>query len=109
MPSNEERHEVAVRLRGAADVDIDDEGSFETVLFDLLKKPRDHEDAARRLADLIDPEPERTCLAVDTGEGIEAFECSECGWDGWGSRDSVTLYCPMCGASVDGLLEVARF
>lgn len=46
--------------------------------------------------------PERTSYAVDTGDGVESFRCSECGWDGWCSRDSVTPYCPICGARVVG-------
>lgn len=59
---------------------------------------------AERLADLIEPEPERTCrMEYDTVHGD--FVCSECG--AWVRTDAArTLcgsslkYCPNCGAKV---------
>ena len=55
-----------------------------------------------RLADLIEPEPERTCR----DEGTSAFRCGRCG--AFALRDAITdlcgpipiRYCPNCGAKV---------
>ena len=42
---------------------------------------------------------ERTCKAV--GEDPLGFRlCSSCGYEAWADEDSVTSYCPMCGAKV---------
>lgn len=52
----------------------------------------------RLLADLIEPQ-ERTCKAA--GEDPLGFRlCSSCGYESWADEDSVTPYCPMCGAKV---------
>lgn len=56
------------------------------------------EAAVGLLADLIEP-MERTCRAV--GEDPLGFRsCSSCGCEVWADDDSVTPYCPMCGARV---------
>lgn len=44
---------------------------------------------------------ERTCAAVRANES-DVHACSACGADVWASADSVTPYCPMCGAKVEG-------
>ena len=56
------------------------------------------------LADLIEPEPERTCQDV---EGGNFFRCSKCGCelmrfaDGWKPMYMGEVrYCPNCGARV---------
>lgn len=42
---------------------------------------------------------ERTCRAV--GEDPLGFRsCSSCGYETWADDDSVTPYCPNCGARV---------
>lgn len=41
-----------------------------------------------------------SCRAVDAGCGMCA--CSRCGAEAWADRDSVTNYCPECGAEVVG-------
>ena len=82
---------------------------------DLIGVIADHDgwypaaDAADRLADLIEPEPERTCR--DVGDG-DKFVCSKCGasFDYEGRWDEPTFwvddvaaaveYCPNCGARV---------
>lgn len=54
-----------------------------------------------RLADLIEPEPERTCHAervFDADVHGMADTCSECGE----VLDPDWLYCPHCGARVVG-------
>lgn len=52
--------------------------------------------AANRLAELIEPEPERTCNNVACSPC--AFRCSKCGWS---DKDRCDFnYCPNCGAKV---------
>jgi predicted RNA-binding Zn-ribbon protein involved in translation (DUF1610 family) len=48
------------------------------------------------LADLID---RPTCRAVLCHGGM--YGCTRCGYDGWGDAESVTRYCPECGAEVE--------
>lgn len=118
MPTNEERREVAERLRenaesnprmglllnvAFADGSLRPEGSFEWEV--------SSHDAALRLADLIEPE-ERTCrnIADETyREFGEPFKCSECGADphdgenffcGFSSGEYDWHFCPNCGARV---------
>lgn len=64
------------------------------------------EDAWNRLADLIEPEPERTCRAEQDYEAMEdgipdcrIWRC-ECGekFPSW--RGGKPIYCPACGAKV---------
>ena len=66
-----------------------------------------HEDqvraAADRLADLIEPEPERTCRMEYAGEvppsvRYSCYFCSECGSPIY--NDMEPSYCPYCGAKV---------
>ncbi len=100
MNSND-RIEVAKKLRLWAAFP----GNAGEIVFDVLgcevigNDPRGTREAARRLADLIDP----TCH--DVSEPPENgfwpaphFECSECG-GGHVSTDYVD-YCPHCGARV---------
>ena len=121
-PTNDERREVAARLRrrnlaeGISSVEAS-LGFNSAVaarwvvwsnLVSVLFLGRDvvslHE-ITERLADLIEPE-ERTCKAIPTGKGT-AF-CSECDAEYMGSimtnepPDYVTSlrYCPNCGARV---------
>lgn len=102
MVTNDERREAAARLRGLAAEDLGD-GEFYDCgeVEDALGLVLDHgswyaADGVRRLARLIEPEPERTCHPVIEDEtGV----CSNCGEDidgyGWS-------YCPSCGAKVVG-------
>ena len=56
---------------------------------------------AGRLADLIEPEPERTCH--DETESPMSFLCGECGWFWNDPEDELGFrYCPSCGARVIG-------
>lgn len=114
MPTTDERREVAARLRKKHG---ERQGTFEPQsmsiqamnrlddLLDCLPKRRD---MFLDLADLIEPEPERTCRIVDetgttyphkAGENEEfwgpAGECSECG-----AFIPIWGYCPNCGAKV---------
>lgn len=112
IPTNEERREVAERLRenaesnprmglllnvAFADGSLRPEGSFEWEV--------SSHDAALRLADLIEPEPERACRDVYDGR---EFSCSECGTvshvllrdEAMDWRLVTPSYCPNCGAKV---------
>lgn len=78
-PTNEERREVAAKLRRLAE-------RHEGVLY---------------LADLVEPEPERTCrdLGGEDGTVFEHYDfgCSECGF---ASCAVDARFCPECGARV---------
>ena len=58
----------------------------------------DYEELHDRLADLIEPEPERTCHLIEDEDGRTA--CSECGCTAL--YMSSATYCPDCGARVVG-------
>lgn len=87
MPTNDERREVAARLRK------------DDVFWNVVKT--DIDTYRNYLADLIEPEPERTCEFIpfieDDGS-VFVENCSEC--------DAAVLsrcgfnYCPNCGARV---------
>lgn len=98
MISDEERREVAERLRNASARRCDTPWMVEDLMLALgFRCYEDGEDRLfDRLADLIEPAPERTCHPVIEDE---TAVCSECGEDidgyGW-------TYCPNCGAKVAG-------
>ena len=105
MPTNDERRDVAARLR-----ELDT-----SRLYDGMDEVCALEDACGcdvgqdwhdmelkdRLAELIEPEPERTCrdLGGEYGTNYEAYDfgCSECGF---GCDIPHPNYCPNCGAKV---------
>lgn len=101
MPTNEERREVARRLRK------NDPSSFATV-FDVFREiglavnPQGHtfKVLPLQLADLIDPEPERTCRKVPgrMKYGQRRPKCSECGYS---LGDPRWFYCPKCGGRIE--------
>lgn len=113
MQINEERREVAARLRELAP------GSDwpDMVAEACGLNPREmsnsfHEftgELCERLADLIEPEPERTCIMHKEHEWNDEWEpygiqCSECEEFvlGWKSEFGYAIpsYCPNCGAKV---------
>lgn len=49
------------------------------------------------MADLID---RPTCHVIDDGQDWPT--CSRCNYDGWADLESVTRFCPDCGAEVVG-------
>lgn len=120
MISDEERREIARELREVVGarcygrpgvtgscVDIDD---FLTALLD--RRVRDCEVSidsteALRVADLIEPEPERTCgidmPVIDCETGETDYRCSSCGFSADPQDWAETyVYCPRCGAKVVG-------
>lgn len=119
-PTNEERREVAERLRNMTCRDC----RYAEQFYELLKETvmnvwdfHEFDDVADRLADLIEPEPERTCrklpplnsddmytLTAKYASGFEYSEtlayarCSECGTHFCADF----AYCPECGAKEAG-------
>lgn len=122
MTGHEERRKIARKLRAAAvylpnDIDSEDlEMAIATTVcnYDVPNV----ETLFNRLADLIEPEPERTCRMVsafdtDELENIQenisfspedtlAYRCEGCGFDFRYERGLYPRYCPNCGARVIG-------
>lgn len=112
MATDDERREVARRLRSFvtddsmyADVDACD------VLYSIGLYYKDIDriyfsgSAVARLADLIEPEPERTYHPERVGTAYHsALMCSACKY----SLDEVTVYCPHCGARLEGVSHGKR-
>ena len=122
MPTNDERREIAARLRELPDIPSemgtwegglmfiepsrDDEADYSQIHKVLLgclpadlMHPCDYEELHARLADLIEPE-ERTCRIYDTDHEFEdSIRCSACQmtfrrpWQPF-------KFCPNCGARV---------
>lgn len=106
MTSDDERREVAARLRKAIGL-----RKFAEALGFNWTDDSDWgwKDVSNLVADLIEPEPEGTCR--DVGGGCK-FVCSKCGasFDYEGRWDEPTYwvddvaaaveYCPNCGAKV---------
>lgn len=93
--TNDERREVARRLRETGE----ELGSAALLWYHIAKAlgvrtATDGKTACDMLADLIEPEPERTCYPVFEDEILVCSECSE-DIDGYGWN-----YCPNCGAKV---------
>lgn len=85
MKTNAERREVASRLRAFGETDL---GSVNRELWNLI-------------ADLIEPEPERTCR--DTSPMSYKFTCSECHSSYRFGSEHKVWYCPHCGAKLEGV------
>lgn len=101
MPTNEERREVARKLRECADkyiwVDV-------RLVADILGSSIEENHLSNELycgtvediADLIEPEPERTCTPVLDDQGWMMWRCPECGQ----SINRADNYCSSCGVKV---------
>lgn len=105
MIENSERREVAARLRSLDVHDwndfMDEVDALETAIGCCIGQ--DWQDQAwwNRLADLIEPEPERTCNAEKIPYmpgGYEGNWCSVCHCIDFESDEP--NYCPHCGAKV---------
>ena len=114
MISNEERHDVAARLRMLADENtVTATPSFNHVLFSALggEPPSppsvptlgdlEAYDKALlyRLADLIEPEPERTCHFRNDGHGLLWCDADGCDYD-MDDCFPIPNYCPNCGSKL---------
>lgn len=105
----DERRDIAQRLRELADYCDENEMSLSDddwpgILSDYIW-PEDsgyhtYDDDCRRLADLIEPEPERTCRNLNP-PSCRDFECSECGESSEFTPGFMPNYCPHCGARVE--------
>ena len=96
MPTNEDRREIANELRYTASHSLNEysfQRSVEGTVFGTIGD-RSWRETLTRLADIIEPEPERTCR-VDRRVPSNPF-CSKCGKD-W---DDDWCYGPRCGAKV---------
>lgn len=115
MPTNEERRKVAQKLRNS-DIErhqLNPMVSHATVTICGSSIVCIDEESLRMaldyLADLIEPEPERTCRATSCRDypdwGSVAYTCSECGeilvcFDFEQDPPKPIGYCPNCGAKV---------
>lgn len=124
-PTSEERREVARRLR--------DEGLYASLMprdqffrwmFDVVDSPKTVASMTMHLADLIEPDPERTCRVLTEKRTVSQTQethiksCSACGYMFGAEKhcqllpgldeefvlDDVQIpsFCPNCGAKVEG-------
>ena len=105
MPTNDERREIAARLRFSDHNMTWSEGcSYIAYNVGAATIGDEHYDLlafAHALADLIEPEPERTCNVEQIPYmpgGYEGYRCSVCHCIDLESDEP--NYCPNCGAKV---------
>lgn len=110
MTTNEERREIAKAIRKTAQqsflgtrfftphsierlLNLEVEGTFLGIDYYTVG-------SVLRLADLIEPEPERTCRKVPgrMRYGERKPKCSECGYS---LGDPRWFYCPKCGGRIE--------
>ena len=102
MPTNEERREVAENLRDMTMRGCRYAEQFYELLQETVMREWDFHsfgDVADRLADLIEPEPERTCRFRNDGHGILWCDAEGCDYD-MDDYLPIPNYCPNCGARV---------
>ena len=108
MPTNDERREVAEIMRDGARFSVSSCAVAARLGFDCEEYESCamcEQELAYRLADLIEPEPEKMCRNEATGSD---FKCSECGCSVVGSAywteanicNGDWNFCPNCGAKV---------
>ena len=108
MPTNEERREVAEKIRKMVEdrynftaLNVADVIGVEEVVFD--DRYAFDEACWLRLVDLIEPEPDRTCHLEETDHAYEtSFRCDACNRVVWVDfkGNIAPNYCPNCGARV---------
>lgn len=109
--SNDERREVAARLRKLEAENHWEKGRFITGFIDALglELRANVGECLLHLADLIEPEPERTCHVVSTiqreyyieGQTVFEYETElSCGHKVTDNCGDVPNFCPKCGARV---------
>ena len=98
MPTNDERREVAARLRNWESFRETFRESPICAALDVLNVEGylDWRGVCELLADLIEPEPERTCGLRSRLTGPYCYECTECGK----GMKADWAYCPKCGSEV---------
>lgn len=118
MVTNDERREIAARLR-RLDAKITNRNTLEQAVDKFMKaacgnipfSPIRHSvrnlcGLANMLADLIEPAPERTCHAIYDGDDSghefagKSWHCSVCGHEMDEYEAKCGVYCIKCGAKV---------
>ena len=107
MPTDDERREVARRLRKGTGKGMQLILNVAFSAFEFTgcsERTLNADEAALKLADLIEPEPERTCRISYEYDGVPFFHHIHvheltCGHDVRLYED-VPRYCPYCGAKV---------
>lgn len=118
MPTNDERREIAARLR-RLDAKITNRNTLEQAVDKFMKAAcgnipfspirrsvRNLCGLANMLADLIEPAPERTCHAIYDGDDSghefagKSWHCSVCGHEMDEYEAKCGVYCIKCGAKV---------
>lgn len=108
MPTNEERREAVKALHDLCDgcETVSDYDLAKALCLVAVSRNAYSSDSVLRIADLIEPESERTCTITHAvfNEGdptmeYEAWNCSHCGELPYADADSFS-YCPCCGAKV---------
>lgn len=107
MPINDERRQVAARLRAIDDTEWthlrEELRALDEALGTAQGMPYALQTTWERLADLIEPEPERTCRMENiraAGFNEWDFNCSECGHLLTTNTTYHPNYCSSCGAKV---------
>ena len=105
MPTDEERREVAARLRNYENLRESFRESPICAFLDALWVGYlDWKGVCNRLAELIEPEPERTCMLTherwDDGMCTWGAKCSSCEARFEHETGECWRYCPSCGAKV---------
>lgn len=99
MPTNEERKQIAAKLRE----DTDPYTFAEIFGFSWTDGSDWHWcDVAARVADYVEPEPERTCRFIEDDElSVGGVRCTVCDEPWFPENDkSRFVYCPKCGTKV---------
>lgn len=107
MITNEERREIAAKLRNFENDDVGSYSEFCEKLDEIIRVPYPYQTTQQRLADLIEPEPEQT-YQIDTSKYKNGgtVSCGACGKRiPTKSRNTETVEakyprCPWCGVKV---------
>lgn len=108
MPTNDERREVAARLRQYVDFDFGDSNPYWYLMKAVYGDVAIHDDNELfdRLAELLEPEPERACRPILHGNeyGLHDMHCGDCCSLMLIQRDGTEewpIYCCQCGTRVE--------
>lgn len=106
MPTNDERREVAARLRHVAKHGAPEWGTTACCIAECIGEDSyplwdGSEPLFSKLADLIEPE-ERTCRVTMKWDGLDGRDpvCSKCGAYFDDKKWHEQKFCPNCGAKV---------
>jgi hypothetical protein len=120
MPTNEERKEVVKALHDLCDgcETVSDYDLAKALCLEAVSRYAYSSESVLRIADLIEPEPERTCNVIFRSHELSQTQtalvksCSGCGFE-FGTEikntfpfevtiNSISIpnYCPNCGAKV---------